>query len=544
MFQKNRDTWLRLAEQDTPELRPWVVEARDVVVVEADPSAFQNWRARSIASAKAAGETVLDAGQNLVLDFGEHLVGTLSWEVDSPGQAILRPMVAEVPAELVDPIERYPGKLEARWQPEAVAVAAGRHQLVLPRRQALRYVRFEVMECQGPLRILLAKMEAVAATGPNLPVMDLPNGDEQSRRLRHMDQVAMRTLRNCMQDVFEDGPKRDRRLWLGDLRLQALAAYPTLGGHDLVRRCLYLLAACARPDGFVPACVFAKPQWHHASEFIPDYTLLFAPTVLDYAQASGDWDTARELWPFILHQATLPTLMIDDQGLVRDRGDRWLFIDWCAELNREAPMQGVFIYGLGRTMELGRRLGVPDSELGPVAQLHHKLQQAAESLWDEARGCYVSGPKRQVSWASQVWMILSGTASAQRGRRAMQGVMSDPTATAPRTPYLYHHVVDALWHCGMIDEARQTLSSYWGGMLDRGASTFWEVFDPSDDHCSPYASHLVNSYCHAWSCTPSWFIRGGLFNDEAAQRRAEDQRNTQETSASRVVQNSASVTKD
>ena len=26
-----------------------------------------------------------------------------------------------------------------------------------------------------------------------------------------------------MQDVFEDGPKRDRRLWLGDLRLEALA---------------------------------------------------------------------------------------------------------------------------------------------------------------------------------------------------------------------------------------------------------------------------------------------------------------------------------
>jgi hypothetical protein len=25
-----------------------------------------------------------------------------------------------------------------------------------------------------------------------------------------------------MQEVFEDGPKRDRRLWLGDLRLQAL----------------------------------------------------------------------------------------------------------------------------------------------------------------------------------------------------------------------------------------------------------------------------------------------------------------------------------
>ncbi|MGR8802286.1 sugar hydrolase, partial [Klebsiella variicola subsp. variicola] len=41
-------------------------------------------------------------------------------------------------------------------------------------------------------------------------------------QLKAIDGVAVRTLQNCMQEVFEDGPKRDRRLWLGDLRLQAL----------------------------------------------------------------------------------------------------------------------------------------------------------------------------------------------------------------------------------------------------------------------------------------------------------------------------------
>jgi hypothetical protein len=24
---------------------------------------------------------------------------------------------------------------------------------------------------------------------------------------------------------------------------------------------------------------------------------------------------------------------------------------------------------------------------------------------------------------------------------------------------------------------------------------------------SPYGDHHINSYCHAWSCTPSYFIR-------------------------------------
>jgi hypothetical protein len=42
-------------------------------------------------------------------------------------------------------------------------------------------------------------------------------GDEISEEdktvLRRIDDVALRTLRNCMQTVYEDGPRRDMRLW-------------------------------------------------------------------------------------------------------------------------------------------------------------------------------------------------------------------------------------------------------------------------------------------------------------------------------------------
>ncbi len=44
---------------------------------------------------------------------------------------------------------------------------------------------------------------------------------------------------------------------------------------------------------------------------------------------------------------------------------------------------------------------------------------------------------------------------------------------------------------------------YWGGMLKHGADTFWQVYVPGDDRRSRYGSHLMNSYCHAWSCTPT-----------------------------------------
>ena len=54
------------------------------------------------------------------------------------------------------------------------------------------------------------------------------------------------------------------------------------------------------------------------------------------------------------------------------------------------------------------------------------------------------------------------------------------------------------------------MKDYWGGMLKEGADTFWELYDPGDPLASPYGSRAVNSFCHAWSSTPAYFIRNYL----------------------------------
>ena len=91
-----------------------------------------------------------------------------------------------------------------------------------------------------------------------------------------------------MQDVFEDGPKRDRRLWLGDLRLQALANYETFKNYDLVKRCLYLFAGQTKDNGQVSACLFTEPEVIADDTFLLDYSMFFGATLYDYYQASKD----------------------------------------------------------------------------------------------------------------------------------------------------------------------------------------------------------------------------------------------------------------
>lgn len=37
--------------------------------------------------------------------------------------------------------------------------------------------------------------------------------DDKKQMLRKIDTASLLTLRNCMQTVYEDGPRRDLRLW-------------------------------------------------------------------------------------------------------------------------------------------------------------------------------------------------------------------------------------------------------------------------------------------------------------------------------------------
>ena len=70
-----------------------------------------------------------------------------------------------------------------------------------------------------------------------------------------------------------------------------------------------------------------------------------------------------------------------------------------------------------------------------------------------------------------------------------------------------HHYIQALIDCGLKEDGKKVMLSYWGGMIQSGADTFWELYNPNNPQETPYGGKAVNSYCHAWSCTPAYFIR-------------------------------------
>lgn len=249
-----------------------------------------------------------------------------------------------------------------------------------------------------------------------------------------------------------------------------------------------------------------KPDVIADDTFLFDYALFFVATLADYIAATDDQQTLEELWPVAWRQIELSLERVGANGILQDSDDWWAFIDWHESLNKQAPSQGVLIYCLMKARELARKI---DNE--KVTSLTEKIDElksaALEELWDENKGFFVSGAEQQVSCASQIWLVLAGVGDNDFRARLISRLLTNPPEIGMNTPYMMHHFVDALLSVGETQRAVQEIKKYWGGMVQAGADTFWEMYDPKRPDFSPYGSKLINSYCHAWSCTPAYFIR-------------------------------------
>ena len=53
------------------------------------------------------------------------------------------------------------------------------------------------------------------------------------------------------------------------------------------------------------------------------------------------------------------------------------------------------------------------------------------------------------------------------------------------------------------------INSYWNGMLDLGATTVWEEYDPKlsgAEHYEMYGNKYGKSLCHAWGASPIYLL--------------------------------------
>lgn len=419
-------------------------------------------------------------------DFGAEVFGRPELRVRGHGTVRLFPGESADEARNADPLhfEQHVPTLE---------VEGG--VVVSPIELALRHLRVEASPG--------VTVEEVRLRASTHPVRYRGAFDSSDPLLDRIWRHAAYTLRLCMREMFLDGLKRDRLPWVGDLYLAGLANAHVFFDAGIMRRTLVALHG-ADPD---------------AIDFngIIDYSYFWILALRDYVLHFGDLEFLRQMRPGLDRLAQALEQQRDDQGLIPTERCRWLFIDW-AEVDKagySSCLEFLSIQALEAVACLCRwDDDVPDAERWQVL-VEQRRAAARARFWSAERGAFLdcTGSGRTGRHANFL-AVLSRTATEEQRQSLIGKVLLNPAVPAVGTPYMRSLEAMALARCGRPEAMLDILRTDWGGMLELGASSFWERYDAGEKgeaHLAMYDRPFAMSHCHAWSAGPVFLLGGELF---------------------------------
>ena len=490
-----------ISEKIKIELKEKQVAPVSVCVLKQDADSIAGFNVEK--SEPYKGEDVLS--DSICYDFGEHYTGYLTLSVSCHSGVLDAPLklkvtFAERAFELVCGDGDGGCELSYSWlQEEIIYVDELPHKISIPRRYAMRYIKIEILA--KSFRIV-PKIDSVVFIAQTSGEFDC-SFEASDPIYKKIGEVSMRTLRECMQNFYEDGPKRDRRLWIGDLRLQALVNYDTFKDEKLVRKCLYQFGAFGDGNEMMPSCIYHKPYLKEDDAKLLDYALIFGATLWEYYEFSKDIHTVEDLYDASFNQVALFEKRITPDGDIQNCDGWWCFVDWDKTQSVNFSMKAQAVYLLEYHHKLALLLNkAEDAKL--IENMRRILGENIKKYYNPKTGLFEEDGK--ANWVGNCYAVLSGVLTDEQGKELLEKLI-ESDATRPVTPYVYHYCMEAFAKVGMIDVVGRLIKCIWGKMIEYGADTFWEIFNEEDPLFSPYGDFRINSSCHAWSCTPICFIK-------------------------------------
>lgn len=326
------------------------------------------------------------------------------------------------------------------------------------------------------------------------------------------------TLRLCMRELFIDGIKRDRLPWAGDLFLAGLCNCYSFYDKLIIRRTLIAL----------------YPEDPEQTEFngIIDHSLLWVMALRDYIMYFGDMDFAEQIFPMFDRLMRAIKAKEDRSGLLPSHKFNWIFIDWATVLKDgySSCLQMFYVMALEAAGDIYRIMGKTNISEKLLSKIKTMRSVCNEMFWSEDSSAYVDNVYENkqgihVSRHANILAVLSGTADDTRKKDILENVFLNKRVEPVGSPYMYMFEARAVSRCGKKDEMLSMIRNYWGGMIQAGASTFWEAYVQShsgEEHYSFYGRPYGKSLCHAWSAGPIVLLSGdvlGIYPAEAGWKR-------------------------
>ncbi|WP_020618983.1 alpha-L-rhamnosidase N-terminal domain-containing protein [Paenibacillus daejeonensis] len=498
--------WPRLLPREIPLLQETLVQPVAVVAAESYLGRVETPEALLLGH-KEAQVVVLDASTpgslpQLTYDFGSEIVGFPELELQAEEGGV---------------VQLFYGESLELLLTDTFLLKKGLNRLTPMGRRAFRYLKIAAMATPAAVQVHRLDVRFV-----HYPFEGEPAFRCSDDLLNRIWETGRYTTVVNSQHHFEDCPHREAALWVADAVVMAKVVYQTYRNPDIVRKSLLQAARIQNKDGSIPG------TGPHRNQFLlPDFCAFWLLGAWEYYAYSGDDLFLQEIWPHAVRLAAWFEQQEDESGLFAkaDRQGWWCFIDWSDDIERRDRVTAISCYYYKFLQTIAR---MADTMQEP--ELGRAFLRRAERLRMEIR-TQLRVPGTSVYADCLTDEGLSSSVTAQTNfAAAWSGIMEEGEVIAfvqdqyagghlppIRGAFFYHIVLETLFRYAFAEEATRLIRSYWGAMLERGATTWWETFDlalPFPTTPSPYMGHTPTylqdsipvSLSHGWGASPTYLL--------------------------------------
>ncbi len=315
--------------------------------------------------------------------------------------------------------------------------------------------------------------------------------------------VAKYTLELNTREFFIDGIKRDRWVWSGDAYQSYLMNYYSYFDNPTVKRTILALRG-------------KDPVTAHINTIV-DYTFYWFVSVYDYYLYTGDKKFLEQIYPKMQTMMEYCLSRRNKNGLIEGLSGDWTFIDWAAGLSKKGEIsfeQMLFARSL-EAMSICADVSNDKLNATKYKSLAADLKARLFKLyWNPAKQALVhsrvNGKQTDnvTRYANMFGIFFNYFSEAQK-QEVKKSVLLNDNVQKITTPYMRFYELEALCALGEQNFVLNEIKNYWGGMLDLGATSFWEEYNPikkGEEHLAMYGRKFGKSLCHAWGASPIYLL--------------------------------------
>lgn len=444
---------------------------------------------------------ILKPGSGIVLDFGIEITGNIELftpQTKSKEMPSIRLRFGESVAETMVEIGERGAQNDHSLRDQVIKLPWLGKKTVGP--SGFRFARIDNVDPKIDLQ--LSEVRAL------LQLRDIPYVGSfkcSDERLNKIWATGAYTVHLNMQDYLWDGIKRDRLVWLGDMHPEVAVINTVFGYNPIVPESLDLIRD-----------VTPVTEWMNG---ISSYSMWWVIIQEDWYMHHGNLEYLKEQQTYLAALVRKLATFVTADG--RENLDGMRFLDWPTFENKTAVHEGLQAM-MKLTMESAARLSDALGDPETAALARSTAGRLAKHVPES------SGRKSPAA-------LLALAGLREPGEVANQVLKKN--GPQDLSTFYGYYVLNALAKSGDIDTGLDFISQYWGGMLDFGATTFWEDFDLAwtknagridevpaagkKDLHGDFGAHCYvgfrHSFCHGWAGGPTaWLSKNVLGISPAA----------------------------